>query len=298
VEEKNNIYYFSNLETSVLGSELYLNNGIPPFGTTYFDEPAYRLGDLIRRTSKTFELAEKEASKTTFTGKWQEVNSAVVHYVNPTSRIRWQFPRFEHKRANTTPGELITFTLRDVNNQPVPLGLIPGTSTPQHLHTTSANAAEPVDYALDLSHVESGKYTLEINETTGLSKRQFYLLDPLTVPDVFGVSVFYLNGAPAAFQFVVKDAPTQRWLISDPHKTFIIRFKNRLTNWNYMKQDQTVFHQPVNLRPLSKYYTAYQLNIAGTMTNMPDPAVDLIEPDIEASTKLVKNIYSKIYLTN
>lgn len=299
IEEGNKIYYFSNRDGSKEGATLYLNKGIVPFGTTYFNEPAYRLGDLMNRSSKTFELIVKNGSKTVFTpADWLQVNSAIINYVNPASKITWQFPRFEHKRNNTTPGETITYVLRDLDGQPVELGLIPGTSNPQNQYVTSTNASESVNYALNFGTIESGKYTLEISETSGMSTREFYLLDPIGLRDLFGVLELFVSVPTADFRFVQKDPVTNRWLLDDPHKVFLVRFKNRHTRWRYLKQDQTLFDEPADPRPLSGFYTGYQVNIAGTPTNMPDPGVTSLEPDIEASTRLVKNIYSKIYLTN
>lgn len=294
------VYYFSNRGASQQGGVTYLNKAIHAFGTTYLGEPLYRLGDLVSEGGETYEMIDKETPPVNFPGNassWQKINTSVVNYVNPDDRLRWQSPRFRHERANSHPAEFINYKLFDVDNQPVDLGLIPGTDKPQNEYRAPANGFEPVNHSIDMSHLEPGRYSLEIVDLNAAAAQSFYLMDPLNMPGFFGVSEFFASGAALPFQFIREDAGLQRWVLDDPPKVFVIRFRNRLTRWKYLNQNQTVFHQPAAPRPLTKSYSGYQILVPGGTLNLPDPDVDNILPEIETPSRLVKNIYSHVFLT-
>ena len=300
IEEKKKIYYFSNRTASQIGTSIYLNKAIPVFGTTYLGETLYHLGDIVSEAGETHEMIDKEAPIVGFPGipsKWQRINTSVVNYVNPGDRLRWQTPRFHHQRPNTSPGEFITYKLLDADGQPVDLGFIQGTDQPQNIYRTSMIGSEAVDHTMDLSHIEPGKYSMEINEMGALTVDSFYLMDPMSMPSLFAVSDFFVTGAALPFQFITENAALNRWVLDDPNKKFIVRFRNRLTRWKYLNQDQTLFHQVPAPRPLTQTYSAYQIAIPGGMLNLPDPGIDPIHPDPEPVTNLIRNIYSQIFLS-
>jgi hypothetical protein len=123
-------------------------------------------------------------------------------------------------------------------------------------------------------------------------------MDALKMPELYGVSEFFVSGATAAFEFIKEYPVLHRWVLDNPNKKFMIRFRNRLTRWRYLNQDQTVFNEPLLPRPLTKEYSAYSVpGPGGTTINLPDPSIASIAPEFETSTQLVKNIYSKIFLT-
>lgn len=298
-ESAKRIYYFSNRSASQQGGINYLNNAIPAFGTTYPGESAYHLGDIIRRAGQTMELIEMESSSAIFPpAKWQAINSAIINYVNPFDRLLWQSPYFHHQRPNANPGEFISYQVFDANGLPVELGNIPGTNLPQSEYRAPLAVSDPVNYTLDLGHLEPGKYSIQITEIGGPATSTFYLLNPAIHPELFAVSEFYVTGAAAPFQFIKKNAALQRWIFDDPFKIFLVRFRNRLTRWRYINQDQTLFHQTPVPRPLTKTFSNYQIVVGGNTVNLPDPAVDPIIPEIDAPTNLLKNIYSQIFLTS
>jgi hypothetical protein len=299
-EEEKRIYYFSNRSASQVGSITYLNKAIPAFGTTYPGEALYHLGDIVSEAGETHEMIEKEAPVIGFPGvppKWQRINTSVVNYVNPGDRLRWQFPRFHHARPNTSPGEFITYKLLDSDAQPVDLGFIQGTGRPQNEYRTSLISSEAVDHTMDLSHLNPGKYSMEINELGAVTHQSFYLQDPVIIPDMFAVSEFFVTGAALPFQFITENTVLNRWVLDDPNKKFLVRFRNRLTLWKYLNQDQTLFHQAPAPRPLTQTYSGYQIAVPGGTLNLPDPGIDPIHPDPEPVTKLIRNIYSQIFLT-
>jgi hypothetical protein len=299
-EDEKKIYYFSNRTASQILTVTYLNQAIPPFGTTYPGEALYHIGDIVSETGATHEVIDKDAPIVGFPGvpaRWQQINNAVINYVNPGDRLRWQSSRFHHERANTSPGEFITYNLFDADTQPVDLGLIPLTDRPQNQYRSSIISSEPVDHTIDLSHVPPGKYSMEINELGVVTPRPFYLLDPVIMPGLFAVSDFFVSGAGLPFQFITENTVLDRWMLDNPAKKFLVRFRNRLTRWQYLNQDQTLFHQPADPRPLTQVYSGYSIGVPGGTLNLPDPATDRIVPEQDIPTKLIKNIFSQIFLT-
>jgi hypothetical protein len=139
---------------------------------------------------------------------------------------------------------------------------------------------------------------MEINESGGITRKIFYLLDPMIMPELFAVSEFFVSGAALPFQFSVEDPVLKRWVLDNPPKKFRVHFRNRLTRWKYLKQDQTLFHQAPAPRPLTQIYSGYQIPVAGGGTlDLPDPPVNPILPELETATNLIKNIYSNIFIT-
>ena len=298
IEETKKIYYFSNRTASQAGTVIYLNKAIPAFGTTYLGEALYHLGDIVKEAGETHEMIEKDAPVIGFPGlppRWQRINTSVVNYVNPGDRLPWQSPRFHHQRPNTSPGEFITYKLLDADGLPVDLGYIQGTDRPQNVYRTSIISSEAVDHTIDLSHLDPGKYSMQINELGAVTIQPFYLQDPVIMPNLFAVSEFFVTALP--FQFITENIALNRWILDDPNKKFMVRFRNRLTRWKYLNQDQTLFHQAPAPRPLTQTYSGYQIPVPGGTLNLPDPGVDPIHPDPEPVTNLIRNIYSQIFLS-
>ena len=300
-ESTRNIYYFSNRTASQQGGVTYLNQAIPPFGTTYPNETAYHLGDIVSQGGQTFEMIDMESPAVNFpvnASKWQSIDAAMTNYVNPFDRLKWQSVQYRHQRSNTAPGEFITYQLTDANGVPVPLQDIPGTNLSEADYRAPLFSTDPVDHTLTLDHLQPGKYTLTINEAGGPTTDTFYLLNDTLVPNLFAVSEFFVSGAAAPFRFITNNVAINRWILDDPVKNFLIRFRPRLTRWKYLKQDQTLFHQAPTPRPLTKTFSNYSIVVGPNTINLPDPAIDPIFPDIDAPTKLLKNIFSQIFLIN
>ena len=300
-ENLRRIYYFSNRSSSQQGGILHLNHAIPPFGTTYPNETAYHLGDIVSQAGQTFEMIEMESPATNFpanASKWQSINTAVINYVNPFDRLAWHSANFKHTRANSNPGEFITYQLLDADGQNVPLQLIQGTNISEGEYRAPSSAAEKVNHTLSLGHVKPGRYTLIISEIGGPTIIEFYLLNTSEEPDLFAVSEFFISGVAAPFQIVQKNAVVNRWILDNPVKRFLVRFRPRLTRWKYLKQDQTLFHQAPDPRPLTKTFSNYSIVVGGNTVHLPDPGVDPIFPEVDTTTALLKNIYSQIFLIN
>ncbi|HVU55786.1 MAG TPA: hypothetical protein VHD83_12070, partial [Puia sp.] len=295
-EPEKKIYYFSNRNGTVEGTVLYLNNAIPPFGTAYPGDPAYRLGDIVSQGGDTYAMIDKESPLINFPAniaKWQKiVSGSVVHFINPGCRVRLQSSRWSYQRANTTPGEFITARLYDVDGGAVDTGLIPGSARPQNEYRSSTNSADPVDFSMNLGNIRPGLYRMDVQDSGGTTSFSFFLMDTLVKHDLYGVSEFFVSGAPVALTFTKQTGAPPRWALDDPHKQFQLRWPNRLTRWRYLNQDQTLFNAPPTPRPLTKMYSAY--TVAGTQ--MPDPSVNTIVPDVDPVTKLVQNIFSNIFL--
>ncbi len=300
-EKGKKIYYFSNRTSSQQGGITYLNQAIPAFGVTYPNETAYHLGDIVSQNNQTLEMIDMESPASNFplhVASWQTINTLVTNYVNPFDRLTWQSTQFHHQRPNTNPGEFITYQLFDVDGLPVELQTIRGTNVSESEYRAPLSATDPVDHTLSLDHLQPGKYSLTINELSGPTTSSFYLLNETVQPNLFAVSEFFVSGAAAPFRFITENTTTHRWILDDPAKTFLIRFRNRLTRWRYLKQDQTLFHQAPDPRPLSKTFSNYSIVVGPNTINLPDPAIDPIIPEIDAPTKLLKNIFSQIFLIN
>ena len=300
-EKDKKIYYFSNRTGSQLGTITYLNHAIPAFGVTYPNETAYHLGDIVSEGGQTYEMIDMESPAINFTAnasKWQSINPAVINYVNPFDRMKWQSTQFHHQRTNTNPGEFITYSLSDVNGSAVILQSIPGTNISQSEYRAPLLSADPVSHTLSLDHIDPGFYTLAINETGGPTSLSFYLLNETIQPELFAVSEFFMSGTSAPFQIITHNTGINRWILDDPAKIFLVRFRNRLTRWKYLKQDQTLFHQAPVPRPLTKTFSNYSIIVGPNTINLPDPAVDPILPEVDIPSKLLKNIYSTIFLNN
>lgn len=300
-EPANKIYYFSNRTSSQQAGITYLNKTIPAFGVTYPDTVEYHLGDIVSQGGQTVEMINMVSPAINFPGNaasWQLINPAVVNYVNPFDRINWQSSVYNHQRANTTPGEFITYQLFNVDGILVDMDLNTGMNHLQSEYRAPMVAGDPVNHTIDLSRLKPGVYSLQINETGGPTIISCYLLKKTIQPYLFAVSEFFVAGAAAPFQFIINNTVIKRWVLNDPAKKFLVRFRNRLTRWKYLKQDQTVFHQAPAPRPLSKTFSNYSIVVGGNTINLPDPAVNPIVPEVDVPTKLLKNIFSQIFLNH
>ncbi|RFS19322.1 hypothetical protein DVR12_24125 [Chitinophaga silvatica] len=292
-ESEDAIYYFSNRTGTAIGTDVYLNKSLVPFGTPYNNQPAYWLGDMMVLGGKVYEAIEQTVPLINFAAnaaKWQEVGSTVINYVNPADRMIRKGTRFVYNRPNTKPGEVITMQLLDTNGNAIQLG-------DQLTYRSSLNASEPVNIVLNLEQLEQGPYKLIVQELPAATQHPFYYANPMLSPFLAGAFDFFTTGAPPALTFCTKDLVTKRWILDNPNKTFMIRFRNRLTHWQYLRQDQTIFDQPPDPRPLTWFYSRYTVaGPMGTTIPMPDPTPDRIITEIDPVSQLVKNIYSKIYL--
>jgi hypothetical protein len=294
-EQEKMIYYFSNRTGSKQGSVTSLNQAIPAYGTTYPGATEYHLGDIVKESGQTFEMIDMKCAPIgadTTTAAWQKINGMITNYVNPFDRLLWKGEVYNHKRTNTNPGELIKYQLHNADGIAMPLQEIPGTGLLQDEYWAPVSASDEVDHPINFDHLPPGKYTLTINETGGPTLLSFYWLDEIVQPDLFAVSELFISGASAPFQFISQDAVSKRWMLDAPPKKFIVRFRNRLTRWKYLKQDQSVFHQVPEPRGLTKAFSNYT-NAGKTF---PDPSVDPIVPETDPVTRLLTNIYSQIYL--
>jgi hypothetical protein len=298
IENGKKIYYFSNRTGSQQGGITYLNKAIPSFGTPYPGETNYHLGDIISQGGQTLELIEMLAPTVGFTAtQWQTINTAITNYVNPSDRLAWQSSYYHHQRPNISPGEFINYTILNADGLPVDLGFITGTNLPQSEYRAPVNAADAVNNTLNLGHLKPGRYSIQIAELGGTTTASFFLMNTTIQPDLFAVSEFFISGAALPFQFVTENVALKRWILDDPAKRFLVRFRNRLTRWRYLNQDQSLFHQAPAPRPLTKTFSNYSIVVGGNTVNLPDPPVEPVLPEIDTPTRLLKNIHSQIFLT-
>lgn len=303
-EAKSNLYYFNNLSGTAEGINLFLSRALPTYQSTYPGDSSYLLGDLILRANnnkKVFEAIENGIAPNSpfVAAKWQDTGFSAIHFVNPNDRIASQPPAFVYTRPNTQPGETVQFSLKDIRNQTVELGNIPGTDQNQGTYTTPTNPNDPVRNGLSFQHLPPGKYSLAISTpSTSEPDRVFYLLDPLRDQNIFGIIELFAGNVAAGFElfnFAVPSKPVVK------EKIYQIRFKNRMTKWRYLKQNNNLFHESP-YQPLTEYPSKYKITVTipgPTPTNedifLPDPNASSLAPETNTQGKII-NIKSIIYL--
>ena len=246
------------------------------------------MGDLVRRPAagNIFQAIVNGVNPATpfIASQWSDTGFINLHYVNPGDQIRLRNNVYTYHRANITPGETINFVLKDINGNPVPLGEIANTGLSQGSFTTSTNPLEPVHHTLFFDHIPCGKYTLSIASSAADPDETFYYLNPLRDGQAYAVIELFAASPLPDFAFLdhTTQAPDTMFL----SKKFHIRFRNRLTRWEYLRQDQTQ-DLLMAYRPLRRVFSGN--------TTRPDPGVYLIYPTITANG--VDEIISKIYLS-
>ena len=296
INNRKNLFYFNNLSATRITDatatppvdDHYLGNALPDFGTAYPGETRYALGDLVRRPAagNIFQAVANAINPATpfIATQWIDSGFKNLHYVNPGDQVRLQNNVYTYHRSNTTPGETIVFVLKDIKGNAVPLGEIAGTGLSQGSFTTSANPLEPVHHTLFFDHLTCGKYTLSIASGAADPDESFYYMHPLRDGQAYAVIELFAASPLPDFAFLDHTTPAPDTLFLS--KKFHIRFKNRLTRWEYLRQDQTQ-ELITAYRPLRRVFSGN--------TTRPDPGVQLIYPTVSANG--VDEITSKIYLS-
>jgi hypothetical protein len=298
ITSKKRVFYFSNRK-GVLRTDnavnppeerLYLGEALPAFGKTYFKETAYSLGDLVRQPADGNILEAVvngiDPTKPFNSAQWFDTGFSALHYVNPQDSVLLQGTTFLYERDNITPDETITFTLKDENNKDVELGNIPNTDQKQSIFKAPSKAQDPVHHALSFEHLSPGVYTLSISSSQNDPDYTFYYVNALETENVYGVIEFFSSGTDDAFALLDLTTEPGKSIIQE--KLFQIRFKNRLTKWQYLKQDNTQ-ELLTDYRPLRKQFSASNDN-----PPKPDPDVSLIFPTRAGDQ--ITEVRSKIYV--
>lgn len=279
----NGLYHFHNrARVPLLTNRFYLTNPHPIVadGTTGF-----QLGDILENNTLLYEIIEPDAFDLSVD---LNIGENTTRYATAEDRLPWQFPNFQYADTNNTnPGEIVHFSLFDIDGNTVELGMIPGTGLPQSRYQAPFNSSQPLFHSINLSEIPPGKYTLQISRVGGNETQEFYLLDPLIRADAFGMIELWANDATAGFI----DYQGNESILAP--KDFQIRFKNRSTVWQYFDKANAELTDPNNevILPLTQQLSNFKLST----DVLPDPGVSIVYPERD-NNGTIRKIYSKTYL--
>lgn len=285
------IYYYSNLTGSEASSLLFLTQLLP----TYDTKTEYTLGQLVAQGGKTQEAIkyQKSSPKNFNQKQWQDLPSS--QYVSALDYLpRQALSRSDLALAN--PGDTVRVKLVDINEvETFAVELIAPNQHPP---------GSPLAIDLNFTGQDPGLYQLTRN---GREVEKFVLIDPLPRRDVFGLVEISLNSSRLTPAFALIEPNAGQTLIRP--KTYVIRFKNRLTRWRYNYEHPHGFKS----RDLPEFnwiddktYATKQLfglrsppstNLLkdGKDRPLPSSSATLIKPKIN-NDRQIDTIFSDIYL--
>ncbi len=289
--DQNKIFYFSNKGKAALPSGDHFLT-VPHPNVASFSV-GVQLGDIVENGGKLHELNKNISIVTPFNSTDAfEISDDQRRYVTTQDALQWQGTRYEFKDPNNAnPGEVIQFSLVDMDGNKVDLGKIPSTNQKQSHYRTPLDASKALSHTIDLSNVKQGKYTMSINRIAGVISEDFYLLAKNERPNAFGLIELIPTDAPSGF---INNQNNESLI--EP-KTYQIRFKNRTTAWQYFDKENAPIIAAGNeeLKPLQQQPTEYKLTLSsGASIIAPDPDIFIIYPDNNSG--IIEKIYSKTYL--
>ena len=192
-----NILYVSNLVNNLTTDGAYLSQPI----NAYSNSVNYDIGDLVKNTTgnKLYESIADRSIRGDLrnTNKWVEfeyyndstdVLAKEIQTITSKDTVLEVGQTFYYKTQNNNPGSTISFTLRDIENNLVELGNIPGTSINQGEIIAPIDPLIPVKHQIALHKIPNGYYSLQITHES--HPILFYLNNgrnkPLGVIEIFG----------------------------------------------------------------------------------------------------------------
>lgn len=284
------IYYCSNLSGSQVSPLLFLTQPLP----AYTAKTEYTLGQLVNRGGKTLEALKYQAvsPKTPNDSDWNTLPGS--QYVSELDYLSRQSLTRAYTSPKANPGDIFQLKLVDVNG--VETFAVDVIASAQH------PPGKSIQIDLNFTGQSPGRYQLIQN---GTEIANFVIVDPIANRSTLGLVEISLNSSKIKPAFALLKLQAGQTLISK--KTYVIRFKNRLTRWRYN------YRQPHNFTAATlpefdiiddKTYTTKQLlglrspsaNLLadGKDRPLPSPTVTLIKPEIDADGHLI-NIHSDIY---
>lgn len=287
---QNQIYYFSNLSNNQ-GHALFLTQPLPSYKAGIY----YHLGELVTHRDNTLEALKYLASDsaTPDPEDWETLPGS--QYVSDLDRLSCQSPLRTQIIPSVNPGETFHLRLVDVNGQET----FTFEDTAPNNHPPGAS----ISVNLNFSEQIPGRYRLTLN---GTQVEKFVLTDPIAARNAWGLVEVVLNPSLVSPAFALLEASDGQTLIRP--KTYVIRFKNRMTRWRYCYEKPHGFN-PADLPDFDllddkTYATKRLLGLSlkpstllkdGKDRPLPAPGVMLIEPETDA-TQHVTTIFSDIHL--
>ncbi|MEM8906789.1 MAG: hypothetical protein AAGD05_02990 [Bacteroidota bacterium] len=288
VNNQPQLYYFNNQPSgNSLPQHLSIAHPILNGG-----EVNLNLGDIVEHNNELYELSKNITIAPGFVPNNEvKIGPNTTRYVGRKDQWNWQYPNYQYVDSNNAnPGELVQFTLKDLNGTAVHPGNTPGTGQSQLQYFAPRKGHQPLSHRIDLSGLQAGPYTMTIQRISGNQTEQFYLLDPLVQPQVFGVIELFASAN--GVEFITYDHAKTESIIQA--QTYELRFKNRSTRWQYFDKAGAPLITPgqEQLIPLTQKQRAFELN----SNVLPDPDPAMIYPTLNQTTGSVEHIFSKTYL--
>lgn len=292
------IIHFNNKIHNASGDRLYIHQTLNKFSNT----AKYAIGELVFNNIGD-RLYESIAASTIQENlqnrnKWAEFiyyqetdeEKEIIKQIQAVSSqdfLPKQTGSFKYSRENDLPGELIHFQLFDINNHQVDLGYIKGTTIPQGELKAPEDPNSTIEHSLDLSWLESGKYSLSITgETKPLT---FYFFNfPVLQPCLGIIEVF--GNCPTENNFFEEVEIDGKRITQIHAKTYTIRFKNRTTRWRYFKDGD------ISKTPLLEIVNPLSVNYIPVEKNLPNPKIDSIQVSIDDDSQEISEIHSNIFI--
>jgi hypothetical protein len=285
------IYYCSNLSGSQVSSLLFLTQPLP----AYTAKAEYTLGQLVNRGGKTLEALKYQAvsPKIPNDRDWNTLPGS--QYVSELDYLSRQSLTRAYTSPNANPGDIFQLKLVDINGvETLAVNVIASAQHPP---------GKSIQLDLNFTGQSPGRYQLTEN---GTEIANFVIADPIANRSTLGLVEISLNSSKIKPAFAFLKLQAGQTLISP--KTYIIRFKNRLTRWRYNYQQPhgfTTANIP-NFEIINEktYATKQLLGLRSPSTNLltdgkdrplPSPTVTLIKPELDADRNLT-NIFSDIHL--
>ncbi len=293
------IFYFHNLTGNDINYNVSENGGTISIQKLFLSQTLlphqntqdYLLGDLIFDGTNVLEAVTANSGAFQ-SSNWEDVDENIdARYVSQRDRKLKQGPIFSYQQPNSFAASNTTvgFELKDAAlNQSIQLNH--GNLIQDHVRYPSS-PLEDLNARLFLSHIPPGCYELTISDPSAPSTAEFFLIDPIQYPSVFGAIELVARSPLDDFQFVEYQSDAVRVESILRPRRFEIRFKNRTTVWEYYNKagNRITITPAPGRRPLTKNYSAFTAN----SILLPDPPVDLIYPGDSDDS-----LYSRIYLND
>jgi hypothetical protein len=305
-QSRNQRFYFSNrsgnfetylVETDAGGDEavdyLFLSLPLP----TYAEGDEYILGQLVTRGDSTLEALtyQNAAAATPAAADWATL--PLSQYVSAQDLWPIEDVMRSLTIATANPGDTFEFTLTDVSDrQPFSETVtVPDNHPP----------GDAVALSLNFSGQAPGRYRLDRD---GTAIDEFVLFPRLAAQKALGLIEIVLDASDPTDPFASLRIEGEDTLIQP--QTYIIRFKNRSTNWRYHTQrphgltdavlnpegltrlDDRTF---ATLQPVGLLQNPTPPPLSDSQRNLPFPNPARIQPVANAERRITQ-VFSDVYL--
>lgn len=300
------IIYLNNRGNNNTNDGLYLSTTLNVFAT----DTAYHIGAIVKKedipnhqriyisiadSSVNEALPDEHANYSN--DKWigfeyrnstsqDNLDSGVQSITDDDTLNVWS-DSFYYEENNPTPGEVIQFTLKDVKDQSIPLGTLPGTEVPQD-EITVPQGVDIIRHKINLQHVKEGRYIMEVSG--GRDTIDFYLLHGRQNLKPFGVIELYGDPLQNEYRFFEERIQDGRRETIISEKTFKIRFKNRIAKWRYYQKGDT------SSAPAYTTTNPFSRNFIQVDNHLPNPKPTSLKAVMKTDKSEIEGFYADLYI--